>query len=146
MYSNILIPIDLEHLEMYPRAIEVATQLFGADGGTIHSLYVDTNQVHNSMFGQLDNDTADKMRKDVKRRVADVFEANVPQALRGNCHIRHGVVYDEILEEERRLQPDVILIAAGKPGISSYLLGSNAEKVLRHAQGNVFVIRDSKTW
>lgn len=146
MYSNILIPIDLEHLEMFPRAVAVARQLFGAEGGTIHSLYVDTNHVHNTMFGQYSNEMADKVRNDMKHRVAEVFEQNVPEEVRGTCHIRNGVIYDEILEEEKRIQPDVILIAAGKPGISSYLLGSNAEKVLRHAQGNVFVIRDNKTW
>ena len=142
MYSNILIPIDLEHLDMYPKAIDVARQLFGTEGGKIHSLYVDTNQIHNVMFGQLDNETAEQRRKEMKRRVAKVFEDHVPEALRGSCHIRHGVIYDEILEEEKRIAPDVILIAAGKAGISSYLLGSNAEKVLRHARGNVFVIRE----
>jgi len=146
MYNDILIPIDLEHVEMYPRAVEVARQLFGADGGTIHSLYVDTNHVHNTMFSQYSSELADQVRRDMKKRVAEVFERHVPPEMRGSCHIRNGVIYDEILEEEQRVKPDVILIAAGKPGISSYLLGSNAEKVLRHAQGNVFVIRDNKTW
>ncbi|WP_370276916.1 universal stress protein [Pontibacterium sp.] len=146
MYNSILIPIDLEHVEMFPRAVAVAKQLFGEQGGTIHSLYVDQNKVHSIAFTQMNHDLAKEMREEIKKRVADVFEANVPEEMRGMCHIRNGVVYDEILEEEQRLKPDVILIAAGRPGVTSYLLGSNAEKVLRHARSSVFVIRDSKIW
>lgn len=131
---------------MFPRAVAVAKQLFGEQGGTIHSLYVDQNKVHGFAFTQMNNDLAKDMREEIKKRVADVFEANVPEEMRGMCHIRNGVVYDEILEEEQRLKPDVILIAAGRPGVTSYLLGSNAEKVLRHARSSVFVIRDSKIW
>ncbi|RVU32236.1 universal stress protein [Neptunomonas marina] len=146
MYNNILIPIDLEHVEMFPRAVEVAIQLFGNEKGKIHSLYVDSTKIHSISFTQVDNEVASQMRKEMKKRVRRVFEEHVPEEMQGSCHIRNGVVYDEILEEESRLQPDVILVAAGKPGVASYLLGSNAEKVLRHAQGNVFVIRDNKHW
>lgn len=131
---------------MFPRAVAVAKQLFGEQSGTIHSLYVDQNKVHSIAFTQMNNDVAKEMRQEMKKRVAEVFETHVPEEMRGTCHIRNGVVYDEILEEEQRLKPDVILIAAGRPGVTSYLLGSNAEKVLRHARSSVFVIRDSKIW
>lgn len=145
MYSNILVPMDLEHIEMFPKAIELAIQLLGDNGGKIHSLYVDQNRIHSSAF-QLVTEKGKEMRDAVKQRVAEEFEKHVNSPYRGVCHIRNGTVYDEILAEEQRLKPDLIIIAAGKPGLSSYLLGSNAEKVLRHAQGSVFVIRDNKSW
>ncbi len=145
MYNHILVPMDLEHLDMFPKAIALAKQLLGDDRGKIHCVYVDTTRVHSSTF-QLATERAKEMRVATKQRVHDEFEQQVPEHLRGSCHIRNGVVYDEILEEEKKVQPDVIIIAAGKPGLSSYLLGSNAEKVLRHAKGSVFVIRDNKHW
>lgn len=146
MYKSILIPIDLEHVEMFPRAVEVALQLIDTDGGKIHSLYVDQAKAHGIAFAQLPKEITAQAQQETKAVVHSIFKQHVPEALRGSCHIRRGVVYDEILEEEKRVNPEVILIAAGKPGVSSYLLGSNAEKVLRHAQGSVFVIRDNHTW
>ncbi|WP_370298217.1 hypothetical protein, partial [Pontibacterium sp.] len=83
MYNSILIPIDLEHVEMFPRAVAVAKQLFGEQGGTIHSLYVDQNKVHSIAFTQMNHDLAKEMREEIKKRVADVFEANVPEEMRG---------------------------------------------------------------
>ncbi|WP_027856757.1 universal stress protein [Marinobacterium jannaschii] len=146
MFNNILIPLDLEHEEMFASAVEVATQLFGSDGGKIHALYVDQTKIHNSSFTLLSTEVVKQIRREVKKRVSEVFEQNVSEAYRGSCHTRDGVIYDEILEEAAVLKPDVILVAAGKPGLSSYLLGSNAEKVLRHAECSVFVIRDKKIW
>lgn len=146
MYNNILIPIDLEHSEMFPRAVGVAKQLLGNNKGRIHGLYVDQSKIHSIAFTQMNHKMAKEMRTEMKKRISELFEENIPENIRGTCHIRNGVVYDEILEEEQRLKPDLIVIAAGRPGVSSYLLGSNAEKVLRHAKGSVFVIRDSKVW
>lgn len=145
MYNHILIPMDLDHIEMFPKAVELAIQLLGEDGGKIHSLYVDQSRIHGSGF-QLGADKLKEARQAMKAQVAEEYEKHVPEAYRESCHIRNGVVYDEILEEEKRVKPDVIIIAAGKPGLSSYLLGSNAEKVLRHAEGSVFVVRDNKSW
>jgi nucleotide-binding universal stress UspA family protein len=31
---------------------------------------------------------------------------------------------------------------AGTPGLSSYIIGSNAERVVRHAECSVFIVRD----
>jgi len=146
MYNKILIPLDLEHIEMFKRAIAVAEQLFGEAGGEIHSLYVDQTRIHGTSFTQLSSEVARHARKEALRHASHIFQKFVPVHLRGDCRIANGVVYDEILEEEARIRPDLILIAAGKPGVSSYLLGSNAEKVLRHARGSVFVLRDEERW
>lgn len=146
MFTNILIPMDLEHAEMYELTVNAAKQLLAGSVGKIHTLYVDQTKIHNASFTLANTNTAQQIKQETKQRVREIFHSTVPEELQGSCRIREGVVYDEILAQADEVKPDVILVASGRPGFSSYLIGSNAEKVLRHAQCSVFVIRDSKAW
>lgn len=145
MYNTVLIPLDLEHEDMIPRAVALAETLIGDGQGEIHGIYVDQTQIHQGNFGITD-DAIREPREAMKKQVKALFKKYVPEHLRGKCRVKGGVVYDTVLEEANRLKPEVIIVAAGRPGFSSYLLGSNAEKILRHAHCSVFVIRDEKKW
>jgi len=145
MYNTVLIPMDLEHEDMFPKAVALAQQLIGDENGEIHAVYVDQNLVHHGNFS-LSEDAVKQALGDMKRQVKDLFKKYVPEHLRGKCRVKSGVVYDTVLEEADKVKPEVIIVAAGRPGFSSYLLGSNAEKILRHANCSVFVIRDENKW
>lgn len=145
MYSSILIPLDLEHEDMFPKAVAVAQQLIGDKDGSIHVAYVDQAMIHHGNFS-LSSEAVKQAQDDTKQKVKKLFKKYVPETLRGKCRLSKGVVYDAILDEAKKIKPEVILVAAGRPGLSSYLLGSNAEKILRHAQCSVFVIRDDQKW
>lgn len=145
MYNSILIPMDLEHEDMFPKAVALAQQLIGNENGCIHGIYVDETMIHHANFS-ISGDAVEQARQETKQQVKAMFRKHVPEALQGKCRVRKGVVYDAVLEEAGKVKPDVILVAAGRPGLSSYLLGSNAEKILRHADCSVFVIRDDHSW
>ncbi len=145
MYNTVLIPMDLEHEDMFPKAVALAQQLIGDEKGEIHAIYVDQNLVHHGNFS-LSEDAVKQAQDDMKQQVKSLFKKYVPEHLRGKCRVRSGVVYDTVLEEADKVKPEVIIVAAGRPGFSSYLLGSNAEKILRHANCSVFVVRDEKKW
>lgn len=145
MYNSILIPMDLEHEDMFPKAVALAQRLIGDEEGCIHGVYVDETMIHHANFS-ISGDAVEQAREETRKKVKAMFRKHVPEALRGKCRVRKGVVYDAVLEEAGKVKPDVILVASGRPGLSSYLLGSNAEKILRHAQCSVFVIRDDQTW
>lgn len=145
MYNTVLIPMDLEHEDMFPKAVALAQQLIGDEKGEIHAIYVDQTQVHQGNFGITD-DAVQGAREAMKQEVKTLFKKYVPEHLRGKCRVKAGVVYDIVLEEADKVKPEVIIVAAGRPGFSSYLLGSNAEKILRHANCSVFVIRDENKW
>ena len=56
--------------------------------------------------------------------------------------LRKGTPYQEILKEEKDKKIDLIVIAThGQTGLKSYLLGSVADKVSRHAKCSVFLVR-----
>ena len=49
--------------------------------------------------------------------------------------------YHEILEEAGEIKADLIVMASHRPGFATYLMGSNATYVVRHARCSVLVIR-----
>ncbi|MDM3639061.1 universal stress protein, partial [Proteus mirabilis] len=57
------------------------------------------------------------------------------------CNVGVGNAKDEMLEYARQIDADLIAIASHRPNVSSYLLGSPAASIVRHAKMSVLVIR-----
>ncbi|WP_276085784.1 universal stress protein [Klebsiella quasipneumoniae] len=72
------------------------------------------------------------------REVARLFD--IPMS-RIHTRVVFGNVRDEILAISNNEAFDVIVIGSRKPGISTHLLGSNAESILRYAKTPVLVVR-----
>jgi nucleotide-binding universal stress UspA family protein len=67
-------------------------------------------------------------------------KADVPMGYFSHT-LRTGAVSDEVLAEARFWGADLIIIGSHNPSIRTYLLGSNAEKIVRHANCSVMVVR-----
>jgi nucleotide-binding universal stress UspA family protein len=52
-----------------------------------------------------------------------------------------GGVYNEVLKEASRIAADLIVVGSQRPTMSTYLLGSNAATIVRHAKCSVLVVR-----
>jgi universal stress protein G len=77
---------------------------------------------------------SEKKMKELKR-LFDIAPENI------DTLVRFGNVRDEIIALSADGEYDVIVIGSKKPGITSHLLGSNAESVLRYAKLPVLVVR-----
>jgi nucleotide-binding universal stress UspA family protein len=55
--------------------------------------------------------------------------------------VRFGGIYVEILAEADEWGADLIVIGSHRPSMSTYLIGSNAKTIVRHAKCSVLVIR-----
>lgn len=59
-----------------------------------------------------------------------------------SIHLRHGTPHDEIVRAAVKLKADIIIIAMhGRSGLVHALIGSTAERVVRHAPCPVLVLR-----
>jgi universal stress protein F len=142
MFKSILIPVDLAHEEQLPRLVEAAILLVGSAAGSINLLYVDQSLVHQGSYPHLNDETYAEHKKDAKQRMQHLLASLIPEHLVGVCAACQGTAHDQIIEQAGILKSDAILMMAKRPGMSSYFLGSNSEKVVRHANCSVFVIRD----
>ncbi|MDO6806230.1 universal stress protein, partial [Wenyingzhuangia sp. 1_MG-2023] len=66
----------------------------------------------------------------------------MPATLHYSSRVRRGVVHQKILEEAGSRYADIIVMMAQKPGQGRYSIGSNAERVVRHAKCSVMVVRE----
>tara|TARA_R110000822_G_scaffold10717_3_gene40312 strand:+ start:498 stop:923 length:426 start_codon:yes stop_codon:yes gene_type:complete len=140
MFNQILIPIDLAHQEQLTRLMEAARLLI--DGaGSITLLYVDPTLAHKAGSPQLEGSYYDDHEREAHAQLQRLSRSLQLEGVTLNVTTREGVVHDRILEHASEISADAILMMARRPGFSSYFIGSSAERVVRHADCSVFVIR-----
>ncbi|UFM71568.1 universal stress protein [Leclercia adecarboxylata] len=143
MYKKILMPVDVFEMELSDKAVRHASFLARADNASITLLNVlpvnsramlrgfsaDIKKFETYMAAE-----SEKKLRDLKR-LFDIDPAHI------HTEVRFGSVRDEIIAMSAEGEYDVIVIGSKKPGITTHLLGSNAESVLRYAKLPVLVIR-----
>ncbi|HFZ0984268.1 TPA: universal stress protein [Klebsiella aerogenes] len=143
MYKKILLPVDVFEMDLSDKAVRHADFLASAEEGEITLL----NVLPNSTSSLLRGFTADirkfetYMKEESEKKMRDLSRLFSTPASRIHTHIVFGNVRDEILALSEKEKFDVIVIGSRKPGISTHLLGSNAESVLRYAKVPVLVVR-----
>lgn len=135
MYSNILVPIALDDDDgRVAKAIAVAKQL--ADNGARLTLLHVMEAVPSYAISYIASDVLADTRKGV------VTEMNRLAAEAGaKAEVIDGHSGRSILDYAEEHGSDLIVIASHRPGMQSFLLGSTAARVVRHAQCAVHVLR-----
>jgi len=137
MYSNILVPIDPAHGDVARRIIAVAKLLAG-DSGRITLLTV-LEPVPKFVANYIPDGTLDSNRRDSLARLkATADAAGLKDAA---TELRDGSPANTILEVAERQGCDAIVLGSHRPEFATYLIGSTAARVVRHAQCTVVVER-----
>lgn len=139
--KTILVPIDLFHETGWEKAINHAVSLARTEGAALHALTV-IPDYGMSMVGAFfpKNFSADAV-KETEAGLAKFISEHFPDDLEVVGHVRHGTIYEQIIEVANGLEADMIVMASHRPEMSDYLLGPNAARVVRHARQSVSVIR-----
>ncbi len=82
----------------------------------------------------------ERVAVEIKRFIAE----NIPDEIRSETLVGHGVIHVEIIRAAASVDADIICMAThGRGFISHLVLGSTAERVLRHATQPVLVVREN---
>lgn len=135
-YQSILIPIDVSHPEMASAIFEQAQKLLQPVGKitVVHVLPDIPSYVATELPDGVLLMTAQSAEKAIKKIVET---AKIDAATK----ILKGQTSQAILAAGEEVKADLIIVASHRPGLSDYLLGSTAARVVRHAQCSVLVIR-----
>lgn len=140
MFKTILVPVDLGEVETAKPAIDKAIELAANGEATLRLIYVRSIVPVTYMefmppaFDQEQQDEAEKKLAELAARV------KLP-AERVSAVVRLGSVYNEVLDEAEKTGADLIVIGSHRPTMATYLLGSNASTIVRHARCSVLVVR-----
>lgn len=141
LFKTILVPIDLAEIAVAKPAIEKAAALAEQSGGALR--LVNVQSLLPATFMDYVPPGFDATQEAKARQDLDHLATAVPLPKeRVSAVVRIGGVYPEILAEAEAFGADLIVIGSHRPAMSTYLLGSNAKTVVRHAKCSVLVVRD----
>lgn len=143
MFRDILLPIDLGEESSWRKALPLAMEYAGRFGSKLHFLSVLPDFRMPMVSQYFPKDFEEKARAELDDRL----HAFVRERVSGDVEVGHVVVaegcaYEKILEAAEDINADLILLASHRPGRQDFLLGSNADRVVRHFKGSVLVVRE----
>jgi nucleotide-binding universal stress UspA family protein len=140
MFRTILVPVDIDDAETSRPALDRAVALAEASGGTLRVIYVRSLVPTSFMeFVPPHFDTAQQGEAE-KRLAALVQGIRLPRE-RVSSTVTMGGVYHDVLQEAERIGADLIVVGSHRPTMATYLIGSNAATIVRHAKCSVLVVR-----
>lgn len=143
MYKKILMPVDVFEMNLSDKAVRHVEFLAKADNATITLLNI-LPVSSRSLLRGFNSDikkfeaymvTESEKKMNELKRLFDIAPENI------HTEVRFGNVRDEIISMSNKEDYEVIVIGSKTPGMSSHLLGSNAESVIRYAKIPVLVVR-----
>lgn len=144
MSKKILVPIDISEMELTKQVIPHVEGYAKQNDATIHFLAVIPDYTYFASYGlgyaSVVPDAREREAEAMKALSEIVAKFSLPGD-RVEKHVLSGTPKDHILQLAEDIDADVIILASHRPSMSTYLLGSNAAAVVRHAKCSVLVVR-----
>ena len=143
MFKSILLPIDLNADASWLKALPTAATLCKAFGAKLHVMNVVPAFGSGVVANYFPQDFEEKTLQAAEKHLEEFGEQHIkPLGIEYEVHLAHGSIYREVLKADEKLDCDLIVMASHRPEITDYLLGPNAERVVRHASCSVMVVRN----
>ncbi|MHA6309115.1 universal stress protein [Hafnia paralvei] len=142
-YKMILVPIDIEEPKLTEGALNHAAYLAKMSQAKIRLMNVRPSiptyymGEHPQQLIKIQDDATNKVQKELET-LASALDLSADQV---SVVVTWGSIYDEILKEAEVCGADLIVVGSRRPTMSTYLIGSNAARVVRHAKTSVLVVR-----
>jgi len=139
-FNNILLPVDFS---TFCDEAAAYAAWFAAKGGTVHLVHVISNPYDSIYEPQATAQWG--VVNHAEARAKALLESYAGRCLPGSCprtfHLLHGDPFEKLMKLTATLGPDLIVMSTrGRGGLAHLLIGSVAEKVVRHALCPVFVV------
>jgi nucleotide-binding universal stress UspA family protein len=140
MFKKLLVPVDLGDEAMAKASLDAAKALAEPWGAEVRLLHV--RPILPSAY--LEYVPADFEGIEKKRATEDLAalagKLGLP-AGKASTVVRTGGVYHEVLAEADECKADLIIVSSHWPTLATYLVGSHATNIVRHAHCSVLVVR-----
>ena len=137
MYKSILVPLDGSTLaeEILPEIETVAS--------CMQARIVLLRVCRAHVFPGMDPTKAEiEVVREAEAYLNEIVDKLQTRGFDAEAHVRYGDVADEILTHGRRNDIDLISMSThGRSGLGRWLLGSVAEKIVRHCEKPVLLLR-----
>jgi nucleotide-binding universal stress UspA family protein len=140
MFKKILVPVDLSEPDMSRLALDAALALAQTGDAGLRLVNVQP-LVPVAFVDYIPPNFDEEMREAAKKDLAALAAMIKLAPGRVSSTVRFGAVYPEVLAEAEDCGADLIVVGSHRPTMATYLLGSNAKTIVRHAKCSVLVVR-----
>lgn len=141
MYKDILLAVDINDPEDQMKAVSTAADYARVFGSTLHVMTVVPDYGLSIVSSYFPPDHEEKAMERARENLHEFCNEHIPEGVTLQHIVGHGRVYQEVLRYAEKVGADLIVMASHKPGLEDYLVGPNAERVMRHATCSVLVVR-----
>ncbi len=141
MFDKVLLPVDLTHPESWQAALPAARECAGPEG-EIHLLGIVHDLGAAMIASFLPEDFEKQAMERMKQGLTDLAANELSDYPKVEVHVAHGHIPETILRIAGTLEADLIVMASHPPHeLQTLLVGSSADRVVRHATIPVLVVR-----
>lgn len=140
MYKKLLVPVDLGDEAMAKASLDAAQKLaapWGAEVRLLHIRPIMPSTYLEYVPADFEGVETNRAREELKG-LAEKIGLPVDKV---STAVRSGGVYHEVLAEAEACKADLIVVSSHWPTLATYLVGSHATNIVRHAHCSVLVVR-----
>lgn len=142
MYNTILLTIDINDRVSWEKALPAALGLCRDCDAKLHVLTVVPTYRMPLVEGFFPADFEKKAIRKTGEALKALLNTLLPDDRHAEAHVRVGVVHTEILSAIKSIGADMVVIGSLPPDrIRDFLVGSNADRVVRNSPVSVLVVR-----
>lgn len=140
MFKRILVAIDLAEPELSRPALAQVAELAKASEAEVRLVHVRPFAIEASL-AYLPKDFFEAEEKKALEELQLLAKPLQIPDDRLSVSSPTGNVYDHVLAAATEFNAELIVVGSHRPAMSTYLLGSNAARIVRHAKTSVLVVR-----
>jgi len=141
MFKHILVPIDVHEADVASEALDAALALANAFAGALRLIHVASPIIAGSPMAVIPQSVYDEIGVYEKTQLDGMAAAIELPKGRVSTAVRIGGIYPEVLEEALEWPADLIVVGAHRRSMATFLLGSTAAALSRHAKCTVMIVR-----
>ncbi|MCB1758766.1 MAG: universal stress protein [Gammaproteobacteria bacterium] len=140
MFKEILLPVNTSDPTTWEKPLETAIYLARNCGARLHVMTVVPSFDYPMVENFFPVDFELKAREQVNKELHAFVAEHLPKDLPVQTIIAVGSIYEQILETAKAVKSDLIIMTRKGGPRRHYLMGSNANKVINHAETAVLVL------
>jgi nucleotide-binding universal stress UspA family protein len=141
MYTNILLPVDMEHTDESARALEIAIEEAQRSKAKLTIMTVAPGFGSPLVASYFEKGAVKAALKEVARQLKQYIDDHIPDDLEIKAVVAEGNPAEKILQQGIVSKIDLVVLASHNSQIENLLLGSCASKVVRHSHCTVTVVK-----
>lgn len=142
MYKDILLAVDLNEESSWREALPAAITLGQTFDATLHVITVVPDYGLSQVSQYFPAGTEDKIIHETAEQLRNFVAQHITDKIPVQDIVAHGTISKEIIAAAERIDAGLIVMASHRPEMKDYLIGPNAEKVMRHSDRSVLVVRN----